>query len=358
MVVKELSSFEKKSLDDYKGTDYVIPDQVLFSSGTWNDYYYSSEVVKSIFEGTDWSSPKIKNLFLDHYDGARDPLTMMMRGGVATWIGQIDNVRFDEPSKSIVGDLHIVDLNTINKIAYPDTKFGVSVKFDPAQFEEVNGRKEVIDASFANTSVVIEPAVKTAYINNSEEGDLFNFFVKSIAKEVINMAEKDKKEDVKEEEQEEQVDEKAEDSKELSQEEMQKLFAAAKRVIDFCKENGLENSEEEKEKAEEKAEEKEEAEEEAEEKEEEKEEAEEKAEEKEEAEEKAEEETKENTETDEILKAIKGLAEKIENSKKTQAQPKDIPGVDIIENEHRINPLNKTDEGMLGFLGDFVKKNK
>lgn len=363
MTVREMSSYETKDLKDYSGVDYVIPDQVLFSSGTWKGFYYSPEIVEKIYQETDWEQPNIKNLFLDHYDGTRDPFTAMMRGGVATWVGQVKNVRYDNKTHSIIGDAHVVDLNTVNKIAYPDTKFGVSVKFDPASYEETNSRKEVTDAKYSNTSVVIEPAVKTAYINNSEEQDFFKHFIKSIAKEVIEMTKEDKKEeDVKEEQEDSGSSEPEEAKEEMSAEQVKELAKAAELVLKFCKKQNLDNAEEDEEKeedSEEESKEKEESEEEEEpeEKEEPKKEEEEKP--KEEPKEEEKEEPKENSDsTKELLKAIKTLSTKINNSSQKEEPKNEIEGVEKIENSEKICPESEIDQGMTNFLGVVIKKNK
>lgn len=138
---------------------FIIKDKVLMSPGTWNNYYYSAEALKNAFDASAWDSKEIRSLFLDHEDKRS-----------REWIGEVKNARWvpkvidegKELESVIIGDLIIVDKPTAMKLAY-GAKMGISPKV--IGNEEDNVMHSFV---FDNFSVVINPAVKTAYINNSE----------------------------------------------------------------------------------------------------------------------------------------------------------------------------------------------
>ena len=129
---------------------YVIEKKILMSPGVWNRTYYSPQEVEKGFQNTDWGDKTLRALFWDHADkNSRD------------WIGEIKNQRMDGPN--VVGDLVIVDKPAAMKLAF-GAKFGIS----PKVFGEEDEQMKISDFVFKNFSVVIDPAVKTAYINNSQ----------------------------------------------------------------------------------------------------------------------------------------------------------------------------------------------
>jgi len=131
---------------------YVIKDKTLMSPGIWNNYYYSTEQIIEAFNNTNWEDRAIRSLFLDHED---------LRS--SEWIGEVTNVKMN--GEKLIGDLVIVDKPTAMKLAY-GAKMGISPK--------VHGKEDggkMLNFLFDNMSVVINPAVKTAYINNQEKID-------------------------------------------------------------------------------------------------------------------------------------------------------------------------------------------
>ena len=132
---------------------YVIKDKILMSPGVWNTYFYSADSIERAFENTDWEDKEIRSLYADHDDAQS-----------VRWVGEVKNVR--KNGDNLVGDLIIVDKPMAQKIAY-GAKFGISPK--------VHGMEEdgvMEDFVFDNMSVVINPAVKTAYINNKSTQQL------------------------------------------------------------------------------------------------------------------------------------------------------------------------------------------
>jgi hypothetical protein len=135
-------------LEDVK-IPYIRKNQVLMSPGVWNNFFYSADSLKDAFVRTDWSKKENRALFLDHMDRSS-----------REWIGEVINIRME--NDSILGDLIVVDKPTAIKLEY-GAKMGISPK--------VTGHEDsntMVDFMFDNFSVVINPAVKTAYINNSE----------------------------------------------------------------------------------------------------------------------------------------------------------------------------------------------
>lgn len=121
------------------------------SPGIWNNYYFSSEEIKGSFQNTDWKSKEVRSLFLDHVDDRS-----------REWIGEIQNPRLI--GDVVKADLVIVDKDTAIKLAY-GAKMGISPKVTGESEDDENVMHQFL---YNNFSVVINPAVKTAWINNAE----------------------------------------------------------------------------------------------------------------------------------------------------------------------------------------------
>jgi hypothetical protein len=131
----------------------IIVDQVLMGEGTWNNLFYSKDEIKKAFEGTDWSSREKKNLFLDHKD--KD---------ASEWLGDVSDMYFS--GDTLMGTLNIYDPGWINKMYNGKPKFGISPKV-VGEIDQKN--KKMKNFLFDNFSLVVNPAVKMAYINNNKE---------------------------------------------------------------------------------------------------------------------------------------------------------------------------------------------
>lgn len=129
---------------------YVIKNATLISPGTWNKFYYNGATIKKAHKMTDWADKSIKNLYLDHADDK-----------TSQWVGNVSNLKCINGTE--YGDLNIFDPITAVKMAKGKPKFGISPR--------VRGRAEegiMKEFTFENFSFVINPAVKTTYINNME----------------------------------------------------------------------------------------------------------------------------------------------------------------------------------------------
>lgn len=172
-----VDGFELSSLEERVKLPYVLKHKLLISPGVHNGYTYSQEALAKIFKNTEWNNETLA-LFYDHFDMAKG-------GGARTWIGDIQNIQFD--NGCVYGDVSIVDKQAAINLEY-GAKFGISAK--------VNGKSDptsrsIIDGAFGNWSLVFKPADKRAYLNSVQEDwiTLLNF------EEVKEMAEEPKKDD-------------------------------------------------------------------------------------------------------------------------------------------------------------------
>ena len=216
MVVQELTDIVEQNIDEFKVPVYVIKDKVLMSTGIWKGYYYDANALKQAFEDTDWNSKEVRSLFLDHQDEySRE------------WIGEVKNIHLD--GNDIKGDLVIVDENTAKKLAY-GAKFGISPKVQ-ANADDNNVIRKFI---FQNFSVVITPAVKTAYINNWEKQEVENMEEDEKAQE--ETVEKEAKEAIETPQEKPVTPEKTEETtEEMTDDELAELERAANLVLEFVK---------------------------------------------------------------------------------------------------------------------------
>jgi len=129
---------------------YVIKNATLISPGNWNNFYYTSNVIHRAFKETDWTDKKILSLFLDHRDN-----------DTSEWVGYVRNARMI--GDILKGDLYIYDINTAVKLALGKPKFGISPRVKGKADEGIMRRY-----IYENFSFVINPAVRTTYINNME----------------------------------------------------------------------------------------------------------------------------------------------------------------------------------------------
>jgi len=133
---------------------FVLKDKELMDAGVWNNARYSPQAVELIYNNTNWNIKENADLFADHQDGrTRD------------WIGRVTNHHYS--NGKVFGDLEVYDLDMALKLALGSPRWGVSPRVKGKQIG-----MDVVMGSFENFSLVINPAVKTAYINNSEKGTI------------------------------------------------------------------------------------------------------------------------------------------------------------------------------------------
>ena len=149
-----LIKLSKLDLEKEVKIPYIIKDKILMSPGVWNGFFYSPEEIVKAFEETDWEDKDVRSIYLDHMDGSNQKM------GSLTWVGEVLNMKIVD--ENLIADLVIVDKPTAIKLAY-GAKMGISPKVHGGDEEG-----QMTNFLYDNFSVVINPAVKTAYINNSQ----------------------------------------------------------------------------------------------------------------------------------------------------------------------------------------------
>lgn len=130
----------------------TIKGVTLMSPGIWNGIRWTEDEIKKAFRNTDFSDKHISSLFLDHRDQES-----------GRWVGTVKNPRLEDGGK-VVGDLVVT-----NKQTAMDLHFGAKFGISPKVVGDIDG-DTMKNFQFSNFSVVMNPAVKTAFINNSENG--------------------------------------------------------------------------------------------------------------------------------------------------------------------------------------------
>lgn len=154
---EQLSSEELSELQQNAQIPYRVEDVLLMSPGVWNGINWEEQEIRDAAERTEFNNEDKNNaLFLDHEDeNAED------------WVGRVENIRMN--GEDLVGDLVIVDKETAVKLEF-GAKFGISPK--------ITGRTRgdtMKNFRYDNFSIVVDPAVKTTFINSEiisdDDGD-------------------------------------------------------------------------------------------------------------------------------------------------------------------------------------------
>lgn len=148
---------------------FTVEGVTLMSPGTWNSKDYVPEEIKAAYQRTDWSDRDVVALFNEHDDqDSRD------------WIGEVRNPRME--GNELVADIDVVTADEARKLAY-GARFGISPKVSG-----IDKRNVITNYSYDNFSLVLDPAVKTTYLNSEQENsddeqDVKNVMVKSTMSE-------------------------------------------------------------------------------------------------------------------------------------------------------------------------------
>lgn len=154
-----------ESLSDIE-LPFRVEGATLMAPGTWNGKDYTPEEIRAAYQRTDWDDVDVRALFNEHDDqDSRD------------WVGEVRNPRME--GNELVGDIDVVTADEARKLAY-GARFGISPK--------VSGRDDrgvIRDYTYDNFSLVLDPAVKKAFLNSQQENstddeqDVKNVMVKS-----------------------------------------------------------------------------------------------------------------------------------------------------------------------------------
>ena len=166
-VIPPAGKFESLSKEDLQspGDVLVLKHKLIIREGEHNGVFYSWEELKQVVETGEGSS-----LYYDHDDSA------------SNWVGDVKNLKADDASKSIFGDLHIVDPVAAKKLRY-GAKWGVSPTIDAERVVK-DGRTLALDPKIISNSLVIRPAVRETMLNSEN----------TVEKEVKSMEENNKRE--------------------------------------------------------------------------------------------------------------------------------------------------------------------
>lgn len=194
------------------GGPLIIRRAVLMGEGTWNNVYYSRNEIEKAFKATDWSQKENKNIFLDHKDYE-----------AGEWLGEVSNPYFK--TDKLYGDLVIYDPSWAFKLKHGKPKVGISPKVQ-GDYDKENGALR--NYTYKNFSLVINPAVKTAWINNME--------VLKMENNIEEVLEQDAEEEIKkkkkpEDEEEEVMKKKKEDYPYPQKNAEQDILSAAKEIL-------------------------------------------------------------------------------------------------------------------------------
>lgn len=129
---------------------FTVEGVTVMSPGVWNGKEYKARQIKEAFRRTDFSDSDVASLFNEHDDeDSRD------------WIGEVKNVRLE--GNEIKADLDIVTADEARKVAY-GARFGISPKVTG-----LNRGGTMHKFGFDNFSLVLDPAVKTTFLNSNQE---------------------------------------------------------------------------------------------------------------------------------------------------------------------------------------------
>ena len=172
----DLSEREPIAVKDVK-LPFVVKKHTIFSPGNHNDMFYGKDTIMRAYSSTNWDK-RVRALYMDHRDEE-----------ASKWLGYVENIQLRDDG-FVTGDLEVWDLETAIKLM-GGAKFGISPRVKGA----ADHNKVMKEFYFENFSVVMNPAVKTTYLNSEIKIDA--------KKEDIKMSDEEikipPKEEVKEE---------------------------------------------------------------------------------------------------------------------------------------------------------------
>jgi hypothetical protein len=152
--IESLSEQKIEDLEERVSVPYRVENVTLISPGEWNDLVWTETAIENAVNETEFMNedePRNAALYLDHKDRQVD-----------AYAGRVENVRMR--NGEAVGDLVVTDKQTAMHLEF-GAQFGISPKADGF----VDDSQEMEDFTFENFSVVINPAVKTTWLNEEAE---------------------------------------------------------------------------------------------------------------------------------------------------------------------------------------------
>lgn len=155
VATEEVALNSTEALGKEVSVPYRIDDVTVLSPGQWNGLEWTASELEEAVGRTDFNlereegdrQPPNSSLFYDHDDRS-----------ASDWVGRADNVRFE--GGEVKADLVVTDKQLAMNLEY-GAPFGVSPKADGM----VDDEQVMQDFEFENFSIVINPAVKTTWLN-------------------------------------------------------------------------------------------------------------------------------------------------------------------------------------------------
>jgi len=158
--VEKLSADEVKDLEEEVSVPYKVEDVTVLSPGEWNGLQWTASELRQAVQNTDFNQsrergdekPPNASVFYDHEDRSAEK-----------FVGEVENVTVDNK-----GDVK-ADLIVSDKQAAMNLEFGAPFGVSPKADGMVDERGKMQDFTFENFSFVVNPAVKTTWLNEDIE---------------------------------------------------------------------------------------------------------------------------------------------------------------------------------------------
>lgn len=215
---EELSEDESKhSLND-DGT-LTLKNKLVMKQGKHNEVNYSWDVLKESYMTGEGGG-----LYYDHEDSVKN------------YAGLIKNLRADDETEEIYGDVHVTNKQAALDISL-GAKFGISPTIEAEKVLR-NGEKHAIDPLFLSYALVLRPAVRETMLNNESDANTdkrrFNK-LEDNTREKFELAEKDARI--------QKLEDEAAAAKEKSEEQSKEIEESKKKIEDSEKKEVAKESE-------------------------------------------------------------------------------------------------------------------
>ncbi len=220
---QELSEDEAKHSLNQDGT-LTLKNKLIMREGTHNELYYSWESLKESYMTGEGGG-----LFYDHEDSVKN------------YAGLVKNLRADDETKEIFGDIHVTDKQAALNISL-GAKWGLSPTIEAERLLR-DGEKHAVDPVFLSYALVLKPAVRETMLNREDSNKVERRTnMEDNKRELQMLAEKDVKIQKLEEEKADAED-KAKESEKKAEESEKKTEEAEKKVEEAEKKEEAEESE-------------------------------------------------------------------------------------------------------------------
>lgn len=166
---EELSEHKKYKLE--KDGTLILKNKLVMKEGEHNGVFYSWNQLKEKYMTGEGAG-----LFFDHDDSVKN------------YTGLVNNLRLDESSKSIFGDIHITNKQSALDISL-GAKWGVSPTIDAEKVLR-DGKQYAMDPDFLSYSLVLRPAVRETMLNSDDSAKRRSIKVEN-NREINELAERD-----------------------------------------------------------------------------------------------------------------------------------------------------------------------